>query len=624
MKKKILIALLVIATLCFLAISVSAANEVTLTTGEKADFEAVFKVGTNSGVSNVVTGFNSGYSKNDVTDVVFPDEINGIECNFLFQSATSLNTLTFGATDTFFISGDNIFSGCSVKTIIFNPECIVELRKGNFSGCASLTSITFPKFKKLAGSAFASCSKMVNTNDLVFADGMTEIGGHAFNGCTSVTGTVYFPSTLEKIQEYSFQKTGFSNFDLSKCTSLSVVGGGYGGPFTDNDNITRLDLSACTSLTALKGSFASGCDNLVEVILPPNLETIPHKAFAHCYKLQYIVLPDSVTYVADEAFHSARKNQDIKTFTVYLQSAVEFHATYPFRDSGAKIEFVLLNGVTAKEFQDKNTYSAITGATVVDYLAEGSKWTYTTGAAISNHTIVENYCDSLGLTRGHSATDKICSNNDYCKDCGYLTCEAHVGTPSISYPNGYLANGQRTNCSLAICNGSEPTAVKPLFKTRGYSIQENNGFGILSTYEVNRDELEAFEQINGSLTIGIIIANANFDDKDSFMYVDSEGKYVLNTARGIQAEMVERGYSRIDARIDNFSQNEATLKLVISLYIVDADGITYVQHEGSYVSEVTKGDVTLDVVTISKIADIVNVKLPFVLPTQAQEIKENI
>ncbi len=624
MKKKILIALLVVATLCLFAISVSAANEVTLATGEKADFEVVFKVGTNSGVSNVVTGFNSGYSKNDVTDVIFPDEINGIESNFLFSSATSLNTLTFGATDTFFISGDNIFSGCSVKTITFNPECIVELRKGNFSGCASLTSITFPKFKKLAGSAFTSCSKMVNTNDLVFAEGMTEIGGHAFNGCTSVTGTVYFPSTLEKIQEYSFENTGFSNFDLSKCSSLSAVGGGYGGPFTNNDKITKLDLSACTSLTAIKSSFASGCDNLVEVILPPNLETIPHKAFAHCYKLQYIVLPESMTYVADEAFHSARKNQDIKTFTVYLQSAVEFHATYPFRDSGAKIEFVLLNGVTLKEFQDKNTYSAITGATVVDYLAEESKWTHTAGGALTNHTIVINYCESLGLTKSHTATDAICDNTDVCGDCGYTTCTPHTATPSISYPNGYLANGQKATCSLAICGGSKPKAIKPLFSPNGYAIREDNGYGIISTYNVNADELQEFEQVNGKLTIGIIVANADFEGQSEFMTKDADGKYVLNTSRGINAEMKERGYSRIDARVDNFTQDAATLNLVLALYVVDGDGITYIQYDGEYAGEVTKGDVTLDVVTITKIADIVNVKLPFTVPTQAQEIKENL
>ena len=203
MKKKLLVALFIVVMACILAFSVSAANEVTLTDGTQADFTTVFKVNSR----NEVTGFNSGYDKNSVTDVIFPDEIEGIESNFLFGDAANLNTITFAATDTFFISGDGIFSKCSVKTITFNPDCVVELRKGNFAECKSLTQITFPKFKKLAGSAFASCPNMVATNDLILAEGMTEIGGHAFRDCTSLKGTVYFPSTLEKIQEYSDRKS---------------------------------------------------------------------------------------------------------------------------------------------------------------------------------------------------------------------------------------------------------------------------------------------------------------------------------------------------------------------------------------------------------------------------------
>ena len=110
MKKKLLTALFVALLACLFAFTVSAANEVTLTDGTQANLETVFKINS----SNQVTGFNSGYDKNMVKSVIFPDEIEGIESNFLFSSSTSIETLTFAATDTFFISGDNIFSSCSV------------------------------------------------------------------------------------------------------------------------------------------------------------------------------------------------------------------------------------------------------------------------------------------------------------------------------------------------------------------------------------------------------------------------------------------------------------------------------------------------------------------------------
>ena len=628
MKKKLLLTLLIIITACLFTLSISAKDEVTLVSGAKADFTTVFKVGTKNGVENVVLSFNEGYDKNSVTDVIFPDEINGIECNGLFGESTSIQTLIFAATDEFFISGDNIFSKCSVQTVTFNPNCVVDFKKGNFSDCTSLTQITFPKFIGLAGSAFKNCSNMVNTNELVFAEGMTSIGGHAFNGCSKLRGTVYFPASLETINEYTFQKTGFDYFDLSKCSSLTKVGGNYGGPFNDCDNITKLDLSGCTSLTAIeKTSFAYGCDNLVEVILPPNLITLGGKAFGQCTKLPSIVLPKSCTSIGDEAFMYVGNSLTTKTFTMYIQSNVVFPSSSGygvFQSSSAKVEFVLFgDSVTLESFTSANASGRISGskgtdfATLanVNYMDPANKWGYTVGGAISNHTIIYNYCDSLALTKSHTATDAICANTDYCADCEYLTCLPHEGSISITYPNGYDAKGRKDTCAVANCNGNLKIELKPLFEALGYSVRENMGYGIVSTYQVNIAELEEFEALNGKLSIGVILANASFDGQSEFMTKNSEGKYVLNSSKGIQVEIPSTDYSRIEAGVHNFTQDAVDLNLVIALYVADENGVSFVQHEGTYAGEVTKGEVTLDTVTITKIAELTDVTLPFVVPT---------
>ena len=101
MKKKIfLITAMVALLVCVFAISVSAANEVTLVNGDKVDFETVFNVGKVDGVDNVVTGFKTGYDSNSMTDVIFPDYIAGIKYNGLFgkyanSASTTIKTLTF-------------------------------------------------------------------------------------------------------------------------------------------------------------------------------------------------------------------------------------------------------------------------------------------------------------------------------------------------------------------------------------------------------------------------------------------------------------------------------------------------------------------------------------------------
>lgn len=563
MKKKLLTVLFVVLMFCLFAFTVSAANEVTLTDGTTADLATVFKVS-----NNQVTGFNTGYTMNDVTDVIFPDEIEGIEANGLFSSATALKTLTFEATDTFFISGDGIFTKCSVEKITFNPNCVVEIKKGNFSSCTSLTEITFPKFKKLASSAFGYCNNMTSTNELVLVEGMTEIGGHAFHDCTSLTGTVVFPSTLEKIQEYSFQNTGFTGFDLSKCSSLTVAGGGYGGPFTNNDQIETLDLSGCTSLTYLKANFAADCAKLTSVILPPNLETIESKALAHCYKLQSIVFPATLKSVADEAFHSARSGQTIKTFTVYIQSNVVMGASYPFRDSSAKIEYVLIgDGVTAESLIAANTFTGVTGATVVDYLDPASPWTYVPGQAITSHTIVENYCRSLALTGEHATNDNPCVIS--CSICKLVKAKdnpTHNTLASVVYANGYDNVGVYSHkCQNEGCAYEEKISdLNALFTCLGYSTREYGDGAIAIGYSVDKAAIVKYEELTGdTISYGLFAASKGLlGDND---IISSSGEA---STGAITAEFSSREYSYLHLKMMGFDTDaKKSAEFAIGAYV---------------------------------------------------------
>lgn len=574
MKKKILIALFIAVMVCLLSFTVSAANEVTLLDGTTADLATVFKV-----ENNRVKGYKTGYTKDDVTDVVFPDEIEGLEANYLFNKATNLKTVTFAATDTFFISGDGIFSSCSVEKITFDPDCVVELRKGNFSGCKNLKEITFPKFKSLAGSAFKNCSNMVATNELIFAEGITEIGGHVFNGCTSLRGTVYFPSTLEKIQEYSFQNTGFENFDLSKCANLTLVGGNYGGPFNDNDNITSIDFSACVSLTTIqKGSLLAGCDNLVDVKLPPNLTSLPEKAFSDCDKLQSLVLPESCTKIGVEAFQYARKNQTLQTFTLYIQSNVVFDTSRysVFSSSSAKVEIIIIGGgVTAESLKAVNDYSHVTGAAVVDYLDPASPWTYTAGSVLSQHTIVENYCKSLALSGNHLSSANPCVIN--CSDCGLSKAvenPVHSEAITIVYENGFNNEGTRvTACTNEGCAHKVTEKALALFVSNGFSLQEKGGDGIVVGYIVNKNALSEYESVNNTtVNYGVfVVSQKNLGENDIF---GQDGK----AADGVvSVDLTGRNFDVFELKLKGFDEENKDAKLSFGAFVkvANEEGTSY-------------------------------------------------
>lgn len=571
MKKKIfLITAMVALLVCVFAISVSAANEVTLVNGDKVDFETVFNVGKVDGVDNVVTGFKTGYDSNSMTDVIFPDYIAGIKYNGLFgkyanSASTTIKTLTFETSDELFIHGVNMFTGCSVEKVTFNPNCVVEIRDGNFSGCTSLTEITFPKFLKLASGTFSGCTNMVPTNELVFAEGMTEIAANAFNQCSRLTGTVVFPSTLKSIGEAAFKASGITGVDFSKCASLDTL---VKSIFVNCDSLTAIDMSACVSLTSLSNSFAENCDNLASVVLPPNLETINEKSFAWCGKLQSMVIPASCTLIGVEAFQFARRGQELQVFTLYIQGNVNFDTSRysVFNSSSAKVEFVLIGeNVTAESFIAANTYSHVTGATIVDYVAGENPWTYVPGQTISSHTIVTNYCRALALMGEHNSEDNPCVIN--CSVCGKKSLKenpVHSLVTNVEYANGFAAKGQKAVvCTSEGCGYTEISEMPALFTNLGFSAAEYSGGGMSIGFKVDKDAILAYEEATGeTVSYGVFAALAEKIGANDIFGAD--GKALDGV---IAADITGTGFDIFNLKIVGITDEQDDIDLVMGAYV---------------------------------------------------------
>lgn len=590
MKKKIFLITVMVALLaCVFAVSVSAANEVTLVSGERVDFETVFKVGKSGGVDNVVLGYNTGYNSNSVTDVIFPDYIAGIESNGLFgryanPASTTIKTLTFEASDEFFISGVNVFTGISVTKVTFDPDCVVEIRKGDFAGCTNLTEITFPKFIKLANSSFANCSNMVPTNQLAFAEGMTEIGADAFHGCSSLGGTIVFPSTLTTIKEEAFSGTAIEGVDFSKCASLITLDKAI---FAHCDSLTAIDMSACIILTSLGNSFAENCDNLASVVLPPNLETINEKSFAWCGKLQSMIIPASCTLIGVEAFQYARRGQELQVFTLYIQGNVNFDTSRysVFNSSSAKVEFVLIGeNVTAESFIAANTYSHVTGATVVDYVGGENPWTYVPGQAISSHTIVSNYCKALALMGEHNSEDNPCVIN--CGVCGLTSIKEnpqHTVSITVNYESGYDKAGIKlTSCTNPGCGYEEASSLEAIFVCLGYSAPEYGKSGIAVGFTINNVALEKYTEETGkTLKYGVFtVLQERLGDNDIFA---DDG---TATEGVVSAEITNYKFAVFQLKIVGFADEYKDTKLAMGAYVAVTDGETT---EYSYMQDATKG-----------------------------------
>lgn len=200
--------------------------------------------------------------------------------------------------------GPGAFIGCTGLKNLVLPASVKEIENCAFYGCKSLKSIRFPEgTERICTNAFAECrnvvdiyisSSVIEIEDAVFSyctalksikvspdnqfyyseddccirksddalafgcmnslipDGVTEICGGAFYGCTALTG-IYLPESVAKIGENAF----------SECYSLSFV-----------------DLTNGLKIIGERAFFE--CNDLTDIIIPGSVQYIGEYALAGC------------------------------------------------------------------------------------------------------------------------------------------------------------------------------------------------------------------------------------------------------------------------------------------------------------------------------------------------------
>lgn len=230
-----------------------------------------------------------------------------------------------------------------------------------------------------------------NLKKVVLPASLTDIGGHAFTNCTSLT-----------------------DIDFSKCKNLKNINdsdphnSGELSEFSNCTSLKKVDMSGCTSLEKIWYWGFSNCTNLETVILPSNLKTIGEEAFKNCPKLSTITykenesgknkFPDSLTYIDVSAFENdtALTNIDLnKVQTIKVQA---------FRESGlTEIDLPdSLTHIEPRAFNMCNNLHKISGGKgIQDNLADD----------VTHNTIDPNYKhdgkDILGVA------DYFGANEDY-------------------------------------------------------------------------------------------------------------------------------------------------------------------------------------------------------------------
>lgn len=229
---------------------------------------------------------NSAFFNSNITQIFIPSSVKIIE-PYAFNFSKFLTTITVDENNPYLKSIDgNLYSKDGTILVSYAigkpdtsfviPESVQTIETNAFYNATNLTSIILPSnLKRINRAAFYNCS---NLESIIINEGVETIEDDVFSSCTSLA-SITFPSTLTHLGSRIF----------NDCQSL-----------------TSIDLSKTKITTLEKNSFEI-LNSLQSLFLPSTLTTIKYSVINMCPELVSLIIPVSVTEMAEFAIGYCEK-----------------------------------------------------------------------------------------------------------------------------------------------------------------------------------------------------------------------------------------------------------------------------------------------------------------------------
>jgi hypothetical protein len=231
------------------------------------------------------------------------------------------------------------YSSNKTNEIYSIPSTVTWLGKHSFYKCVNLKKVTITKNVDFIGNnAFSDCCQLIlknkskhfiynqnvlyndsGTNVIHFSMGskrktvkllntVRTIGRNSFWNCTNLK-KLYIPESVRQIGYNPFAKCKnltFINFSnhyavINKVLYDSSIKEVVCGTSKSTKNgIIKLP----KSVISIGRNAFTGCDSLVEIIIPNTLELISRGAFSDCINLEKIIIPATIKDIGDWAFNN--------------------------------------------------------------------------------------------------------------------------------------------------------------------------------------------------------------------------------------------------------------------------------------------------------------------------------
>lgn len=674
MKKKILLFIsLVSALLCIFAISVSAekitynGNEIEITRGHTRESLLADETVFNDFASKLL----NGSLKSDLTTilddssyaVIMGDnqELYAVPSYYLIQLSDygddsrgayiAVSEINYSYVDE--LITETTFQKGAIRYIAF-PEGMTRIRNNTVFGQKNGSDAPYE----------------INVTDVVFPSTIVAIEGESFKSAPSLKNVYVKPGNqIKEIPSGTFSGSTIQYLQFENLTELETING-----FTNTKLTGDLDLSK-TKLKTIKNTCFQASQNIGKITLPDTVEVIEDAAFENCgaayLSSPYLpssltsvgkrffsyntnlnetyIFPEGVTSLGDEAFEGSRRGGGATgkslnlvflgkvTGVIYLNGGGhQKHAEHVnvFFAQNTLSEYNT-NGFYIKPSNSSTTsipgairaiYCSGNGVVELSYITSTDGKSFTADMA-NDETNGFDMANHMEITPAEIS----CGNPLKCIVCDILQTVDHTRgeLTKITYSNGYSNVGDKTFacsvCGQDVLGSGEAEAI---FTASGYSIKESTGTGLLGSFVINRVALNLYnEYAEAPLVYGVVMSNANIENGG----LTFNSNNVLTSANGIQLKVADEdvNYAKINYTIDDFSihdEKTSTLELVITLYVVDENGISFIQGNSSS-SETTAtiqgGTVALKAITFKKVAELTGVYDKLIEATKIEaEIKE--